>query len=51
MKTSELVVTKTFMFLFSLPLSNKETLVSHTKNLKICHTFSQKPNIETIAPN
>ena len=51
MKIFELAVTETFMFRFFLPLSNKETLLSHTKNEKIFHNFSQKPIIETLAPN
>lgn len=52
MKTFELVVTKTVTFRFSLPfLPNNETLLSHTKNEKICQKFSQKPNIQAVVPN
>ena len=51
MKIFELVVTETFTFRFSLPLPDKETLLSYTENEENCIHFFKKPNTGTIAPN
>ena len=51
MEIFKLVVTETLTFRFSLPSPNKETLLPHMENEKLCHHFPEKPNIGTIAPN